>query len=150
MYKFKTEQILPISLQQAWEFFSSPANLSRITPPELDFKVLSPINNGAITKGMIIDYKVRPLLNIPVHWQTEIGEVKPKEYFTDRQLKGPYKQWIHNHRFIEVNGGVLVQDEVVYELPLGFLGKIVHSLVVKKKIEKIFDHRKRVLNKLFS
>lgn len=91
MYKYSTEQILPVSLQEAWDFFSSPKNLPKITAPELDFRILSRLNGEEIYKGMTIDYTVKPLLGIPVRWQTEIGEVKSKKYFTDRQIKGPYK-----------------------------------------------------------
>lgn len=149
MYQYKTEQILPISLKDAWDFFSSPKNLSTITPPELDFNVLTKFQEGGIREGMIIDYTVKPLLGIPVHWQTEIGTVIPEKHFSDKQLKGPYKVWVHKHTFIKVNDGVLIQDEVNYQLPLGVLGRVVHALVVRKKIEDIFDYRKQILNKIF-
>ena len=87
MFQYKTEQFLPIDIEEAWSFFSSPKNLATITPAELDFKILSDLNNEEIYEGMKIDYIVKPLLKIPIHWQTEIIKVNKKNFFTDRQLK---------------------------------------------------------------
>jgi len=148
MYQFKTEQWLLVDIGEAWKFFSSPANLSLITPPEMDFKIQSPSCND-IYEGMIIDYKVKPLFGISVSWQTEICKVAPEKYFTDRQLKGPYKVWEHTHTFEESNGGVLMKDEVIYQLPFSFIGKMAHQLFVKNKIENIFNFRKNTLTKIF-
>lgn len=149
MYQYKTEHWLPISIEEAWQFFSSPANLAVITPPEMDFKILSTIGND-IYEGMIIDYKVKPLLGIAVKWQTEICKVERGKYFTDKQLKGPYKVWEHTHSFIESNGGVLMKDVINYQLPFSFIGSIAHWLFVRKKIENIFNFRKNKLNKIFT
>jgi ligand-binding SRPBCC domain-containing protein len=99
---------------------------------------------------MLIDYTVKPLFGIPLHWQTEIFRVKKPEMFSDRQLKGPYKIWEHTHTFILKDKGVLMKDEVKYELPFGVLGKIAHSILVRKKIENIFKYRKEILNKIFN
>jgi ligand-binding SRPBCC domain-containing protein len=148
MYQYKTEHWLPISIGEAWIFFSSPKNLSLITPPEMDFKILTTLD-GDIYEGMIIDYKVKPLLGIAVSWQTEICKVETGKYFTDRQLKGPYKVWEHTHTFTESNGGVLMSDEVKYELPFSFIGKIAHHFFIRNKIENIFNFRKNALNKMF-
>jgi ligand-binding SRPBCC domain-containing protein len=98
---------------------------------------------------MLIDYTVKPLLGVPMHWQTKIINVKPLEVFADTQLKGPYKLWHHTHTFVEKDGGVLMKDIVRYELPFGVLGDWVHSLIVRKKIASIFAYRKQVLEKLF-
>ena len=149
MYQYKTEHWLPISIGEAWKFFSSPKNLSLITPPELDFKILSSLDSETY-EGMIIDYKVKPLLGIVVRWQTEIIKVEPGKYFTDRQVRGPYKVWEHTHTFTESNGGVLMHDEVQYELPLSFIGNIAHHLFVRGRIEGIFNYRKKALNKMFA
>ena len=148
MYQYKTEHWLPISNTEAWKFFSSPQNLAVITPPEMDFKILSDIGNE-IYEGMIIDYKVKPLLGIAMNWKTEICKVEQGKYFTDKQLKGPYKVWEHTHSFIESNGGVLMKDEINYQLPFSFIGNIAHWLFVRKKIENIFNFRKNTLNKIF-
>ena len=148
-FYYKTEQLLPISSERAWNFFSSPENLTLITPPDLDFKVLTILENTEIFEGMIIEYQVKPLFGISVRWKTEICEVKKPFSFTDRQVEGPYKTWIHQHRFIEQENGLLMIDDVRYALPYGLIGTLSHSLLVRKKIEKIFDYRRQVLQKIF-
>ena len=146
---FKTEQFLAIDIDQAWDFFSSAKNLSRITPPEMGFNILTQLEDKEIYEGMKIDYTVKPLWGIPVHWQTEICKVYRKKKFTDKQLKGPYRLWEHTHTFSTVHGGVWMTDEINYQLPFGFIGVLFHSLVVRKKIEHIFTYRKQVLEKIF-
>ena len=148
-YHFKTEQFIPIGIDEAWDFFSSAKNLALITPPEMDFKILTELDDREIFEGMIIDYTVRPLFGIPLKWQTEIIKVKKPWSFTDRQVKGPYKVWEHTHIYIRQNNGIIMQDEVKYELPLGLVGKIANALVVRKKIEDIFTFRKNVLTKMY-
>lgn len=150
IYYYKTEQLLPTDMNTAWDFFSSAKNLARITPPELDFNILTQLDNKDIYQGMLIDYTVRPLFGIPLHWQTEIWKINKPEMFTDKQLKGPYKIWEHTHEFVQKGKCVLMKDEVKYVLPFGFLGTMVHSLVVRKKIERIFSYRKEILNKIFT
>lgn len=149
MHNFRVTQFLPIDLNKAWSFFSSPGNLSRITPPEMDFKILSRDVSDNIYDGMEIDYRVKPIAGIPVKWKTEIKNVRKLHSFTDIQIRGPYKVWEHTHTFAAVKGGVMMNDEIAYLLPLGILGKIAHFLFVKKKIEKIFNYRKTVLQKMF-
>lgn len=146
---YKTEQFLPVDLNKAWDFFSSAKNLALITPPELDFKILTSLAEEGIHEGMLIDYRVKPLFHIPLYWQTEICKVKYPLFFTDRQLKGPYSLWEHTHTFIEKDNGVLMKDEVKYQMPFGVVGDLVHTLIVQKKIENIFLYRKYILNKLF-
>jgi ligand-binding SRPBCC domain-containing protein len=150
MYQYKTEQWLPVTLEKAWDFFSSPHNLAKITPPELDFQLLPPYTDREIYEGMKIDYMLKPVLGIPVHWQTEICSVEKNKFFTDIQVKGPYKIWEHTHHFSEQNGGVLMKDVINYELPLSLLGNIAHWLFVKNKIKRIFSYRETTLNKIFS
>lgn len=149
-YYYRTEQFLPIDINKAWDFFSSAKNLALITPPELDFKILTSLDEKAVYEGMLIEYRVKPLFHISMYWQTEICKVAYPSYFTDRQLKGPYKLWEHTHTFISKVEGVLMKDEVKYELPFGFIGKLMHSLIVRKKIEDIFIYRKNVLNEIFT
>lgn len=150
MYQFKTEQWLPITKEKAWRFFSSPKNLSLITPPGLGFQILSTFSNEYVYEGMKIDYTLNPIWGIPVYWQTEISKVEKNELFTDIQKKGPYKVWEHTHYFSEKDGGVLMKDIINYELPLSFLGKLAHWLFVKNKIVRIFRYRESALNKIFS
>ena len=149
LHQFRAEQFLPIDKIKAWEFFSSAKNLSLITPPEMDFKIISQLDGKEIFEGMLIDYKVKPLLGITFHWQTEICKVENQKYFTDRQSKGPYKVWEHKHTFTEINGGVLMKDEVNYTLPFGIIGRLLNSILIKRKIKSIFDYRKNVLNNMF-
>lgn len=150
MHLYKAEQFLPISIEKAWAFFSSPKNLSVITPPSLDFKILSDLEGEDIHEGMLIDYRVRPLLGIPVRWQTVISNVKENYSFTDEQLTGPYKVWKHTHTFTAQKDGILMTDEIQYKLPLGWLGTIVEKLIVRNKIKSIFEYRQNILNKIFS
>lgn len=150
MYRLYREQQLNCTIETAWTFFSSPHNLSEITPESMNFVVLSDIQDKPIFKGMEIDYKVSPLLGIPMRWKTIISQVKEYKSFTDFQKEGPYKHWNHFHEFIPNENGVLMKDTVDYELPMGILGKIAHQLFVKEKLKSIFDFRYRVLNHLFN
>ncbi|OQP46887.1 hypothetical protein A4H97_05030 [Niastella yeongjuensis] len=150
VYYLKAEQLLPVDLQTAWAFFSSPNNLALITPPEMGFITLTPITEGQeIYTGMLIDYKVKPLFGIPLHWQTRIREVQKPHLFTDIQLKGPYRLWEHTHTFTQTDKGVLMKDEVKYELPFGPIGSVANSLLVRKKLENLFRYRKAAIERIF-
>jgi ligand-binding SRPBCC domain-containing protein len=149
IYFFNTEQFLPTDIIKAWDFFSSANNLTIITPPELDFNILTNLKEREIYEGMLIDYTVKPLLGIKVNWQTEIFKVDKPAMFADKQMKGPYKIWEHTHTFVEKESGVLMHDQVKYQLPFGIIGRITHSLLVRKKIENIFNYRREVLKKIF-
>lgn len=149
-YQLHREQQLNCSLETAWKFFSSPENLAEITPKDMNFTVLSKYRNQPIFEGMIIDYIVSPLFNIPLKWKTRISQVDKNKSFTDFQEKGPYKLWNHHHEFIPNQNGVLMKDTVDYELPLGFLGKIAHTIIVKDKLNKIFDYRYKILEQRFN
>ena len=148
-YYLNEEQFLPVSISKAWEFFSSAENLSVITPPELGFKVLTDVKEKEIYEGMLIEYEVSPLFKIPLHWKTEIAKVDKPYSFMDRQLKGPYKLWEHTHVFIEKENGVLMKDSVKYGLPFGIFGQLAHSLIVRKKLARIFEYREQILNQIF-
>lgn len=149
MHQYSSEQFLPIDKNKAWDFFSSPKNLSLITPPEMDFKILSKLSGEEIFEGMKIDYTVKPLFGIKFRWQTEICKVQRHKYFTDKQLRGPYSFWEHTHTFEEVNVGILMKDVVNYKLPFGLIGKALHSIIIKGKVESIFAYRKKILESLF-
>jgi ligand-binding SRPBCC domain-containing protein len=149
IYQHKSSQKVPISLEKAWEFFSNPSNLSKITPTWLNFEVKTKLPDKMYA-GMIITYLVRPLLNIPQTWVTEITHVDELRYFVDEQRFGPYKMWHHEHIFRESEDGeVMMEDIVSYVVPFGFLGRIMNQLVIKKKINEIFNYRKEVLTKMF-
>lgn len=149
-YHYKTAQFLPTDINTAWHFFSSAKNLATITPPELGFKILTDLDDTDIYEGMLIEYTVKPLFGIPLHWQTEIGKIKKPEMFIDRQLKGPYKMWEHTHEFIPNEKGVLMKDSLKYELPFGLIGMMAHASIVKQKIVRIFNYRREILNKIFT
>lgn len=150
VYRLFREQQLNCDIDTAWKFFSSANNLSEITPKDMNFIVLTPMENDEIYEGMIIDYHVSPLLGIKLDWKTEITQVVFHKSFTDFQKKGPYKLWNHFHEFIPNEQGVLMRDTVDYELPFGFLGDIAHSLFVRKKLDHIFGYRYKVLEELFN
>ncbi|HLV40360.1 SRPBCC family protein [Xanthomarina sp.] len=149
-YQLQKNQQLSCDIETAWEFFSAPENLSRITPKEMNFVVKSAIKDVPMYEGMVIDYTVSPLLNIPMKWKTRITQVEDLKSFTDFQEKGPYKYWNHYHEFIPNEKGVLMKDTIDYELPFGFMGRIAHALVVKKKLENIFNYRNKVIDELFN
>ena len=149
IYQLKSSQRLPISLETTWNFFSNPANLSKITPNWLNFEVCTELPEK-VHAGMIITYFVRPLLNIPQTWITEITHLNEPNYFVDEQRFGPYKMWHHEHIFTETeNGGVLMEDTVSYIIPFGFVGRILNRLIISQKIKEIFNYRSNVLEKMF-
>ena len=148
VYTLHREQYLPIDIDTAWAFFSSAENLAKITPPGMNFRMLVAPGTGIYT-GMRLHYRLTPLLGIPVKWETEIREVNAPHKFMDKQMKGPYALWEHTHTFTRVAGGIKMTDDVRYALPWGKLGKIAHALVVKRKLEKIFDFRKNTLRTTF-
>lgn len=141
-------QQLPISLDEAWQFFSSPANLPLITPPWLDFQMTNEVPE-VVNTGTIITYTIRPMLGVKVKWATEITHADPPHLFVDEQRFGPYKFWHHQHHFRPIDGGVEAEDLVYYGLPFGPLGTLAHSLTVRKRLEDIFAFRRRALEKRF-
>ena len=140
-------QWIPASLDRVFSFFSSAHNLERINPPWLNFQVLTPPEQG-IQEGSLIDYRLR-VHGIPLRWRTLIESWNPQKSFVDTQLKGPYSKWHHTHRFEEIQGGVLIEDRVLYRVPLSFLGRAVGGAYVKRDVEKIFNYRKKVIREIF-
>lgn len=148
-YQLITSQKLPASISEIWDFISSPDNLKEITPEHMGFIVTS--NSGAekMYPGMIITYKVSPLFGIKLNWITEITHVKDFEYFVDEQRIGPYSMWHHQHKIVAIEGGVLMTDIVTYQPPMGILGAIANSLIIKNQLKQIFDYRAVALEKRF-
>jgi ligand-binding SRPBCC domain-containing protein len=138
-----------MTLEEAWSFFSSPANLNKITPDDLDFRIIGSLPDR-MYQGMLIRYKIKPMLNIPVDWVTEITMIEDKSFFIDEQRKGPYKIWHHEHHFKAVDEGVLMTDKLYYDIGMGFLGRIAGRVWVDKQVEKIFTFRKKKLTELFA
>ena len=139
-------QRVPIPLEQAWDFFSDARNLATITPPEMGFEVTSPLPERMYA-GMIIIYRVRPLLGVPVTWVTEITHVEEQVRFVDEQRFGPYRFWHHQHLFRAIPGGVEMRDIVHYALPPG--GGAVRRALVAPRLREIFAYRREVLERTF-
>ena len=148
MYVLERTQELPVSVAQAWEFFSSPHNLAKITPKNLGFEVLGAVPER-MYEGLFINYHVSPLFGIRMKWTTEITHVKDQQYFVDEQRIGPYRIWHHEHFFEETENGVRMLDRVHYALPFGILGRLVHPWLVKPRLEEIFNFRFKAAEALF-
>ncbi len=148
LHRLEQIQIIPISVNEAWKFFSNPANLSDMTPEKLKFRIISELPDK-IYPGMIIEYKIKPMLNVSVTWVTEIIQVKELEYFIDIQQFGPYKFWHHQHIFREADNGTEMKDVVHYLLPFGPIGRLVNSFIIKKQLKTIFSYRKEYLEKKY-
>jgi ligand-binding SRPBCC domain-containing protein len=149
IYNLSRTQFLPISLREAWDFFSAPANLSKITPEHMKFKILYTSGGSKAYAGQIIRYKINVLPGIMVHWVTEITHVGELSYFVDEQRFGPYALWHHQHHFKEVPGGVEMRDELNYAIPWGILGRLANWVFVGAEVNRIFDHRYKVLEQYF-
>lgn len=148
IYELKRTQFLPASMEEAWDFFSSPLNLNAMTPPSLKFRIES-VDSYKMYSGQIIIYKIKILPGFVSTWVTEITEVKAMEYFIDEQRFGPYKFWHHKHFFKEAPGGIEMTDIVHYALPFGPLGRAVHALFVKNRLKEIFSFRYNFLKDKF-
>jgi ligand-binding SRPBCC domain-containing protein len=148
IYTLHTKQNLPISVAQAWDFLSDPRNLKTITPPYMGFEILSGADRE-MYPGQIIQYIVTPVLNIPTKWVTEITHVVDQKFFVDEQRFGPYALWHHKHFIKEIPGGVEMEDIVDYKVPFGILGQLVHPIIVKPKLQEIFDFRRKKLIDMF-
>ena len=149
IYHLKTVQQIPVSLEKAWDFFSDPSNLSKITPSGMGFKILSEQTGQRMYAGQIIEYKVKPVLGIPVYWMTEITHVEEGKFFVDEQRFGPYSFWHHQHHFKENERGVEMTDLVHYGIPFGPLGDLANSLFVSRQLNQIFQFRFQAVEKLF-
>ena len=149
-FELHAKQLLRISLEEAWSYLASPMNLNEIAPPYMKLRILSGFEDGVMREGMLICYKVSPILGIPLTWVTKIADVQEPHTFTDIQLKGPYTEWIHTHRLRAVSGGVEMTDELKYRMPLGWLGRIIHQLFIRKQVEEIFAFRYDALEKRFN
>ena len=147
--QIKRTQVIKADINQIWEFISSPKNLKKITPKHMGFEITSDNKEEKMYAGMIISYIVKPMLNIPLKWVTEITHVKEKKYFVDEQRVGPYKMWHHEHIFEIKKEGVLMTDIISYVPPFGILGTIANLMFIKKRVNTIFDYRNIILEKMF-
>jgi ligand-binding SRPBCC domain-containing protein len=141
MYQLRFEQKIPTNIENVWNFISDPRNLKKITPSYMGFQITNEPIAEKMYAGMIIAYKVTPLLSIPMQWVTEITHVQEMEYFVDEQRIGPYTLWHHQHRISEIEGGTLMQDVVSYKPPFGPLGILANSLIIESQLKSIFEYR---------
>lgn len=147
-YLFKSEIFIPNSPEETFAFFSTAQNLNVVTPPWLHFKILTPAPIK-MAAGCRIDYRLR-LYVVPVSWQTEITVWEPPVRFVDAQKKGPYRLWIHEHRFIPVAGGTRMIDQVEYAVPGWILAPLVQRFFVKPDLERIFRFRETKFQEIFA
>ncbi len=148
IYTLHKKQNIPISVKQAWDFLSDPKNLKTITPDYMGFHILSGADRKMYS-GQIIQYIVTPVMGIKTKWVTEITHVKDNAYFVDEQRFGPYALWHHKHFIKEIKGGVEMEDIIDYKVPMGILGQLVHPILVKPKLQEIFNYRQKKLVELF-
>ena len=149
VFQFKTEQRIPATKNEVWDFISSPSNLREITPDKLDFTITSPNLPDKMYTGLMITYKVRPILGIRMTWVTEITHVQEGKYFVDEQRVGPYAIWHHEHHIEEIDGGISMKDIITYKPPFGFLGNIANRLLIRKQLKEIFQFREKAIIKRF-
>lgn len=148
IHTLTTDLWLPRPIEEVFSFFGDVYNLDRLTPPWLHFQILTP-KPIALAVGARIDYRLR-LHGLPIRWQTLIDAWEPPRRFVDTQVSGPYRQWIHEHRFESVNGGTQITDYVRYAVPGWILEPVVHALLVGPDVRRIFEYRKQELQKLFA
>lgn len=148
LFHLHRRQFLPASIEAAWKFFTNPFNLAQITPPWLDLRITNSVCE-TIYPGLIITYRLKALFKVPATWVTEITQVEKPRAFVDEMRMGPYRFWHHQHLFRAVSGGVDVEDRVHYALKFGVLGLMLHGMVIRTKLDEIFDYRRSKLEKLF-
>lgn len=148
IYRLEYTQVIPVDKTECWKFFSDPKNLQKITPPDMGFEILSELPEH-VYAGQIIMYKIKILPGIKIRWATEITHVKEGEYFVDEQRFGPYKFWHHQHIFTQTAKGIKATDIIHYAIPAGIIGRLMNSLIIRKKLESIFSFRKMYLENYF-
>jgi len=148
-YQLRKEQIVNANIDEIWDFISAPENLQKITPAYMKFQITRKGLTDKMHPGMIVTYKVSPIPKIRTTWVTEITQVEDKKFFVDEQRMGPYKMWHHQHHLIPVENGVKMVDIVSYIPPFGFLGAIANRLFIAEQLERIFAHRKKVMEEIY-
>ena len=148
-YQFQKQQKIRTSIDEIWEFISSPANLKEITPDYMGFDIKTKDLPDKMYAGMVINYEVRLLLGIKTTWVTEITQVIDKKYFVDEQRVGPYSLWHHQHIIEPLEDGILMTDIVSYQPPFGYLGALANKIIINNKLNEIFDYRTKAIEKRF-
>lgn len=150
LYTLYATQTVDKEIDFLWDFFSKPSNLNKLTPEDVEFKIISGKSDDFYA-GKIISYKIKPFKLVTLNWITEISQVKEGSYFIDNQISGPYKMWHHEHHFKSNNDGTTeIIDKVKYKVPFYILGRISHKIFIKRKLIKIFNFRQKKINELFN
>ena len=149
LFRLIQQQQLPGSIETAWDFFSTTENLDKITPPDMEFKILTGAGQRAF-EGQIITYRIKPIFNIPMYWVTEMTHLRELEYFVDEQRIGPYRFWHHLHRFTPKDNGVFMEDILDYALPYGMFGQFLGQRFIHQRIKDIFTYRQQILDQIFN
>lgn len=145
-YRFERTQLIPRPLAEVFPFFSDAGNLEAITPPSLHFHILTP-RPIPMRAGTLIDYRIR-ICGVPMAWRTRIDSFEPPHRFSDSQIRGPYKLWLHTHTFEETPEGTRMTDRVEYQLRLGPIGWMANAIFVRRQLEYIFDFRRQAIDRL--
>jgi ligand-binding SRPBCC domain-containing protein len=142
------EQFIPASMEIIWNFFADPRNLNNITPPDMNFEIVTG-GDTPMYEGQIIEYRVEFLRGMRSLWLTEISHVREGSYFVDEQRIGPYRFWYHEHMFELQNDGVKMTDHVTYAVPYSPFGEVIHAFWIQKRLAGIFDFREQKIIELF-
>lgn len=149
-HQLRYEQVLHAPMDKVWDFFTDASNLGKLTPKEMNMKVISKMSDNRIFQGMKISYFISPILMIPIFWQTEIITIEDRKQFIDIQRIGTFKLWKHTHSFIEKEEGVRMIDEVEYILPFGRFGNMFNDALVLKNLQDLFKFRAEICDELFN
>jgi len=147
-YHIKFQQFIDLPINDVFNFFSKPENLSLITPPRLKFDILTPAPI-IMKEGQLIDYSLTIMYCLKLRWRTLITDYNQPYKFVDQQIKGPYSLWHHTHEFEEKDGGTLIHDSVTYAVPFGVIGQLLHAVYIKYDIKNIFKYRHKILDAIF-
>ena len=148
IYELNVSHQVNAPIEEVFDFFSKPENLSKITPAKMGFNVLTP-SPIKMQRGALIEYTIR-VFGFPLRWRTLITAYEPPKKFVDEQLKGPYSFWHHTHTFEPNNDGVLISDVIKYSIPLGILGRALHYIWIRNDLNRVFNYRKEVIDKIFT
>ncbi len=145
----RREQTLAAPLAEIWDYFCDPRNLNAITPPDLNFTILTP-DLPRMYQGQIVEYRVEFIKGIGSRWLTEIRQVVDHQYFVDEQRVGPYRLWYHEHHFTSTPAGVVMRDQVTYAVGFGPVGDLLAWAWIDCRLQEIFDYRRRVIAERFN
>ena len=146
-YLLEKHQFIEKPKIEVFDFFKTPENLEKITPKNLNFNIYTP-SPILMKEGAVIEYQIK-LLGIPIYWRTLINKYNPPNNFRDIQLNGPYDTWEHTHMFEDCKNGTMMIDKIKYSIPFKIIGRMAHSIWVKRELQRIFDYRYEIIENIF-